>query len=143
MNDIQYAELNKKFERVLAKAMARSIIKRFFYERDRLAFMYGREYALDILLNTSEFERLASAPLFHNGDIDKPKKPELKDNEFRCRMCNGIFEKDWSDAEAVAEAESNGFDPLEAPDNYGMVCDDCYKKTPWGKANEDFKGQIQ
>lgn len=49
---------------------------------------------------------------------------------FRCEMCHEIIPPDpnWSDADARAEAASKGIDPAES----GMVCDDCYKLTPWG-----------
>lgn len=49
---------------------------------------------------------------------------ELKENEFRCEACNGIFVKDWSEAEAAKEAEENGFENEELAE----VCDDCYKR---------------
>jgi hypothetical protein len=54
---------------------------------------------------------------------------------FCCEMCGGIFAL-GDDDEARAEAEANGFDPdaLDDPDEYGLVCDDCYRKTPWGLA---------
>ena len=53
-------------------------------------------------------------------------------NQFKCAMCGGTFDKDWSDSEAEAEADDNGFDI----DDCDLVCDDCYKKTPWGKEDD-------
>lgn len=46
---------------------------------------------------------------------------------FICAMCAGIFEL-GDDEKARAEAVEKGIDP----DDSGMVCDDCYKGTPWG-----------
>jgi Fe2+ or Zn2+ uptake regulation protein len=56
---------------------------------------------------------------------------EVQDGEYRCAMCGGIFafSDDWKDEEARAEAEQNGFDLTECL----IVCDDCYKLTPWGQ----------
>jgi hypothetical protein len=54
---------------------------------------------------------------------------------FRCEMCGGIFDL-GDDDEARTEAEVNGFNPkvLDDPDQFGLVCDDCHRKTPWGLA---------
>jgi hypothetical protein len=56
---------------------------------------------------------------------------EVKNGEYRCAMCGGIFafSDDWKDEEARAEAEQNGFDLTECL----IICDDCYKLTPWGQ----------
>lgn len=51
----------------------------------------------------------------------------MKENEYQCAMCGGIFEKEWTDEEAEAELkEIFGDVPKE---NCGIVCDDCYKKA--------------
>jgi hypothetical protein len=47
---------------------------------------------------------------------------------FQCCMCRTFFESEWTDEEARAEAEGKGIDPDES----GVVCTDCYQKTPWG-----------
>lgn len=49
-------------------------------------------------------------------------------NQYECEMCHGIFEFGWTDEEATEEAESKGIDM----NNCGIVCDVCYKQTPWG-----------
>lgn len=50
---------------------------------------------------------------------------------YKCEMCQGVFTKGWSDEEADAERESK----VGVPQNdCGLVCDDCWKKTPWGKS---------
>lgn len=48
--------------------------------------------------------------------------------QFRCEMCGGVFDS-GDDGEARAEALAKGLDP----DDCGLVCDDCYAKTPWGR----------
>ena len=65
-------------------------------------------------------------------------------NVFTCAMCGETFQKEWSDEEAQFEAGENGL----SVDECGLVCDDCYKKTPWGKekqtpelATGDSKGE--
>lgn len=49
----------------------------------------------------------------------------MKDNEYQCDVCHGVFKKGWSDKKARKEEFSvfGGNDP-----NAGIVCDDCYKK---------------
>ena len=49
--------------------------------------------------------------------------------QYKCAMCHGIFDFEWSDEEAKIEAEGKGLDVSDC----GIVCDDCYKKTPWGR----------
>jgi hypothetical protein len=53
----------------------------------------------------------------------------MSKKEFKCEMCGGVFEKGWSDADAIEEAVNNGV----AEEPCGVVCDDCFKKTPWYK----------
>ena len=50
----------------------------------------------------------------------------MKDNEYQCAVCGGIFEFGRSDEEAVSEMKEN-FPGLEKED-CGIVCDDCYKE---------------
>ena len=56
--------------------------------------------------------------------------------KYRCTMCKGIFEFGWSPEEATIEAEEHGLDIEEC----GMVCDPCYKKTPWGVSGWEQRG---
>lgn len=51
----------------------------------------------------------------------------MKDNEYKCDMCGGVFEKSWSDKEAAKELEDVWGGKFE-PDDCGVVCDDCYKE---------------
>ena len=47
-------------------------------------------------------------------------------NQYRCASCNGIFEKGWSDEEAMEEKNRDfGNAPME---DCVVVCDDCYQK---------------
>jgi hypothetical protein len=48
-------------------------------------------------------------------------------DQYRCAMCQGIFDHGWSDENAKKEAEEKGIDT----DDAAIICDDCYKKTPW------------
>jgi len=56
-------------------------------------------------------------------------KPNPGPGEYRCEMCRGIFAFGWSDEEARKEAEDKGIDPNAS----SLVCDDCYRLTPWGR----------
>lgn len=50
----------------------------------------------------------------------------MKDNEYKCSMCFGIFEKGWTDMEADIEAvELWEGSQLKST---MIVCDDCFKK---------------
>ena len=46
---------------------------------------------------------------------------------YICSSCGGEYEyaEDWTDDDALAEAEANGFD--DENDLNVIVCDDCYK----------------
>ena len=44
-------------------------------------------------------------------------------------MCKTEYEYEWTDDQAREEAIAKGIDP----DDSGVVCDDCYRKTPWGQ----------
>lgn len=46
---------------------------------------------------------------------------------FTCEICRGVFEKAWTDEEAMAEAEE-AFPTSDLTDT-GLVCDDCYEKV--------------
>ena len=50
---------------------------------------------------------------------------EQTSDTFTCELCGGTFPKAWSDAEAQAEAVTNGFD---IQGDTAVVCDDCYDK---------------
>lgn len=53
----------------------------------------------------------------------------MKDNEFQCVMCKGVFTKGWSEEEALAEAERTFGKPVsEWKQGAQVVCDDCYNK---------------
>ena len=56
----------------------------------------------------------------------------MKPNEYRCAACKGVFEKGWSEDEAVAEL-GQAFPDFE-PGECEVVCDDCYKAMGLGDA---------
>ena len=64
----------------------------------------------------------------------------MKDNEYQCDMCKGIFEKGWSDEEAKQEAEEIfGKNPNEWNDEQKVVCDDCFNKiNPTAEENSEL-----
>jgi hypothetical protein len=53
---------------------------------------------------------------------------KIKENEYECAVCHGIFEKGWTDEEARAE-EKETFGAND-PDS-AIVCDDCYNKMSY------------
>lgn len=57
----------------------------------------------------------------------------MKENEYECAHCHGIFEfvnnDEWSDEKAKAEAETIFGKPVEEWSEPGVtICDDCFKK---------------
>ena len=49
----------------------------------------------------------------------------LRKNEYECAVCRGVFEKGWSDEEALEEkTELFGAVPAE---ECSVVCDDCFE----------------
>ena len=51
----------------------------------------------------------------------------MKNTEYKCAKCGGIFEKDWSDADALEECV-NRFGKEIINEELCIVCDDCYKQ---------------
>jgi len=53
----------------------------------------------------------------------------LKDNEFKCSLCGGIFEKDWTDEESWEEAEEIwGKERVKHKGDFDVICDGCFKR---------------
>lgn len=50
---------------------------------------------------------------------------------YRCAECGGIFEKGWTDDEALQEYEAI-FSASEKATPAAVVCDDCYQKIMGG-----------
>ena len=50
----------------------------------------------------------------------------MKDNEYKCAMCGGVFEKGWTDEEAMEEYKENDFPDTGTP--LEVICDDCYQE---------------
>lgn len=62
---------------------------------------------------------------------------------FTCEGCGGTFDSGWSEEEAMKEYKTT-FGP-HAEQDYGILCDDCYKKfISWAETNapELKKGNI-
>lgn len=57
-----------------------------------------------------------------------------KGDDLVCAICGRDFVANMTTKEALDEAKVNGFgDVEENPDEYVLVCHDCYLETPWGK----------
>ena len=54
--------------------------------------------------------------------MSKPDNPAV--NEFRCALCNVVFEKGWNDDEAEAELDETF--PGWVKEDCEVVCDDCF-----------------
>ena len=52
---------------------------------------------------------------------------KLKPNEYQCAKCGEIYEKGWSDEEALKEAKEL-WKPEEIEQGLEVVCDDCFKQ---------------
>ena len=53
----------------------------------------------------------------------------IKDNEYECASCGGVFKKGWSEGEAQNEAKETFGKPVEEwKDKAMIVCDDCYNQ---------------
>lgn len=48
----------------------------------------------------------------------------MKENEYKCELCKGVFKKTWTDKEALREMKDN-FGKVPKKDR-AIVCDDCY-----------------
>jgi len=48
-------------------------------------------------------------------------------DQFRCYVCKGVFNKEWTDKQSIQELHDN-FGPEYSPEDCVAVCDDCYKK---------------
>jgi len=51
----------------------------------------------------------------------------VAEDKFTCAACGGTFDKEWSDDDAMREANDNGF--LDKPEPLVLICDDCYNEA--------------
>lgn len=51
----------------------------------------------------------------------------MKENEYKCYSCKEIFEKGWSDDDAIKECAENFGEGFHESDDAVIVCDNCYK----------------
>lgn len=51
---------------------------------------------------------------------------KVNDPYYLCASCGNMFEKDWTDEEAIADF-NNDF-PGYSKDDTVIVCDDCYQR---------------
>jgi hypothetical protein len=59
--------------------------------------------------------------------------PTLPPNSFQCSSCGEIFEKAWTDEEALAELQENF--PDNDPNECDLICEDCFQKFFGGLVN--------
>ena len=50
----------------------------------------------------------------------------MKKNEYQCAKCRGIYEKGWTDEEALEEQESI-FGKIPEQEK-AVICDDCFNE---------------
>jgi hypothetical protein len=72
----------------------------------------------------------------HPGLRFNKLRGDLKENEYECEVCHGVFIKGLSDEEAIAEAAE--LFPTVPIEETGIVCEDCFQKmmadikaNPW------------
>ena len=54
---------------------------------------------------------------------------ELKSDEFRCKECGGVFEREWTEEKALDEYRKIfGKLPDALYKDKAELCNDCYKK---------------
>lgn len=62
----------------------------------------------------------------------------MKENEFKCDHCGGVFEKGWSEEEAREEAKQ--WSDKEMAGGESEVCDDCYKEfMEWMSSHPELR----
>lgn len=61
----------------------------------------------------------------------------MKNNQYKCAMCKGIFDKGWSDEEVMQEASWFFGEELVNNSAMDVVCDDCFQKI--NPANHPIK----
>ena len=52
---------------------------------------------------------------------------KLKDNEYQCAHCGEVYEKGWSEEEALKEA-NDIWTPEALDAGTAVICDDCFKE---------------
>jgi len=69
----------------------------------------------------------------------------VKNNEYRCAMCQVVYEKTWPDEEAYAEYRELFPESAKRQVDTDVVCDDCFKsmtaQLPPAQAEKDHYEQ--
>lgn len=93
---------------------------------DRLTLTHRENPNADYMIKLGEIIKEFEGARESKSAVPK-ELVELKQNEYRCKMCLNVYEKEWSDEEALNESkEIFGGDPTV--ENSDVVCDDCWKK---------------
>lgn len=59
--------------------------------------------------------------------LSDPINMKLETNQFQCAKCGEIYEKGWSDQEALEEAKEL-WTPEEVEKGLVVICDNCFNK---------------
>jgi len=65
---------------------------------------------------------------------------KLKEDEYQCAICKGIFKRGWSKEEAQEEYKTN-FPDFQHDQDPIEVCDDCYKEHIPEVRRRQFNGR--
>lgn len=68
--------------------------------------------------------------------MTRPLRDRLGENEYRCDACGGVYEKGWSEEEAIAECQA--YFPGTSPKDCGILCDDCHLRFMQWMRDEGF-----
>ena len=63
----------------------------------------------------------------------------MEGNEFKCEICEEVFNTGWTNEEAEAEMWEN-FGPDICIEDCAVICDDCYKESIKRFTNEKNLG---
>lgn len=71
--------------------------------------------------------------------MSQPSKPitTIGLNQYRCASCGGVFDKGWTDEEAIAELGDNF--PKASVEHCSIVCDPCFNGMPVNDWSKDWK----
>lgn len=110
----------------------RLVLQEHYIEDRMLEAVIGKE-AADAYLSQLTPERRKAIDEQAKEMLATAKKMLLKDskeigpNQFRCVGCRKVFNKGWSDEDAMAEAVAN-FGQGLASVSTDLMCDDCYNE---------------
>jgi len=70
------------------------------------------------------------------------KEASLTSNSYKCAICGGVFNKGWSDEEAMSEMKELWGDCPE--EELAVMCDDCFNGiTPGTRSHTEVLAEIE